>query len=136
VLTQQRRQKAPKVYSLHAPEVERIGGANVYRERQALTNGKAHKPYELKVYTQGQKRGVTDEIKRQFRRRAAIEPVIGHTKSEHRMERDYLAHRAGDAANAVLAAAGYNFRRLLRWLSFLLLVWLRGSVAQANVSLA
>jgi IS5 family transposase len=49
VLTQQRRQKAPKVYSLHAPEVERIGGANVYRERQALTNGKAHKPYEFGV---------------------------------------------------------------------------------------
>jgi hypothetical protein len=52
------------------------------------------------------------------------------------MERNYLAHRAGDAANAVLAAAGYNFRRLLRWLSFLLLVWLQGSVAQTSVSLA
>ena len=36
------------------------------------------------------------------------------------MGRNYLAHRAGDAINAVLAAAGYNFRLLIRWLRFLL----------------
>ena len=36
------------------------------------------------------------------------------------MGRNYLWHRAGDATNAVLAAAGYNFRRLLRWLGLLL----------------
>jgi hypothetical protein len=33
----------------------------------------------------------------------------GHLKAEHRMGRNYLAHHAGDAVNAVLAAAGYNF---------------------------
>jgi transposase, IS5 family len=38
------------------------------------------------------------------------------------MDRDYLAHRPGDAINAVLAAAGYNFRRLLAWLRLLLRV--------------
>ena len=36
------------------------------------------------------------------------------------MGRNYLWHRQGDAINAVLAAAGYNFRRLIRWLSLLL----------------
>ena len=36
------------------------------------------------------------------------------------MGRNYLAQRAGDATNAVLAAAGYNFRRLLAWLALLL----------------
>jgi transposase, IS5 family len=36
------------------------------------------------------------------------------------MGRNYLWHRAGDATNAVLAAAGYNFRRFIRWLSLLL----------------
>ena len=46
----------------------------------------------------------------------AVEPVIGHAKAEHRMGRNYLAGTQGDAANAVLAAAGYNFRRLLEWL--------------------
>jgi hypothetical protein len=36
------------------------------------------------------------------------------------MGRNHLAHRAGDAINAVLAAVGYNFRLLIRWLRFLL----------------
>jgi transposase, IS5 family len=36
------------------------------------------------------------------------------------MGRNYLAHHAGDAVNAVLAAAGYNFHLLLRWLELLL----------------
>ena len=59
--------------------------------------------------------------KRQMRRRSAVEPVIGHLKAEHRMGRNTLVHSAGDAANAVLAAAGYNFSLLIRWLRFLLL---------------
>jgi Transposase DDE domain len=63
---------------------------------------------------------VTETIKRELRRRSAIEPVIGHAKAEHRMGRNFLAGREGDAANAVLAAAGYNFRRLLEWLALLL----------------
>jgi carbamoyltransferase len=46
---------------------------------------------------------------------------IGHLKEHHRMGGNYLAHASGDAINAVLAAAGYNFRRLLAWLKFLLL---------------
>jgi transposase, IS5 family len=179
VLSQERRQRGRKVYSLHAPEVECIG------------KGKAHRPYEFgvkvsvattvklsaggqfvahvaalpgnpydghtlakiipaierlvgngldriiadagyrghnappehrfSVYTAGQKRRVTEQIKREFKRRAAIEPVIGHLKDDHRMGRNYLAHAAGDAINPVLAAAGYNFRRLITWLRFSLL---------------
>jgi hypothetical protein len=61
------------------------------------------------------------QVKREFKRRAAIEPVIGHLKEHHRMGRNHLAHASGDAINAVLAAAGYNFRCLLAWLRFLLL---------------
>ena len=76
--------------------------------------------HKFKVYTSGQKRRMTPAIKREMRRRAAIEPVIGHIKNEHRMGRDYLAHEQGDAINAVLAAAGYNFRQLLNWLRILL----------------
>ena len=48
-----------------------------------------------------------------------MEPVIGHLKHEHRMGRNHLAHRTGDAINAVLAAVGYNFRLLLKWLALL-----------------
>ena len=72
--------------------------------------------HKFKVYTAGQKRRVTPQIKREFKRRAAIEPVIGHLKEHHRMGRNHLAHASGDAINAVLAAVGYNFRRLLAWL--------------------
>jgi len=76
--------------------------------------------HRFKIYTSGQKRRMTPAIKREMRRRAAIEPVIGHIKTEHRMGRNYLAHAQGDAVNAVLAAAGYNFRLLLTWLRLLL----------------
>jgi IS5 family transposase len=73
------------------------------------------------VFTAGQKRRVTPTIKRQMKRRAAVEPVIGHLKNDHRMRRNHLAHETGDAINAVLVAVGYNFRRLLHWLRLLLL---------------
>src|SRR3982074_1574273 len=70
--------------------------------------------YKFRVFISGQKRGVTPRIKRQLHRRSAIEPVIGHLKEEHRMGRNYLWHRRGDAANAILPAVRYNFPRLLR----------------------
>ena len=63
-----------------------------------------------------QKRGVFGIIKRELRRRSAIEPVIGHLKSEGHLGRCYLKGRPGDAANVILSAVGYNFRRLLAWL--------------------
>jgi IS5 family transposase len=190
VREQQRGQRGPKVYSLHAPEVECIG------------KGKPHKPYEFgvkvsvattlkhckggqfvahvralpgnpydghtlaevipaieqlvgntierlhadagyrghnappdykfKIYTSKQKRRVTPQIKREMRRRSAVEPVIGHLKDEHRMGRNYLAHRHGDFNNAVLAAVGYNFRRLIRWLRILLCLILRAFFPQSK----
>jgi transposase, IS5 family len=64
---------------------------------------------------------VTPQIKREFKRWAAIEPVIGLLKEHHRMGLNHLAHASGDAINPVLAAAGYNFRRLLACLRLLLL---------------
>jgi IS5 family transposase len=178
VLDQKQRQRGPKVYSLHAPEVECIGKGKAHRpyefgvkvsvattlshakggqfvthvkalpgnpydghtlktvipEMEALIGNiierllgdkgyrghNAPPEYKFRVFISGQKRRVTPKIKRELRRRSAIEPVIGHLKSEHRMGRNYLWHRQGDAANAILAAAGYNFRRLIRWLELLL----------------
>jgi IS5 family transposase len=178
VREQQQRQRGPKVYSLHAPEVECIGKGKAHRpyefgvkvsvtttlkhaaggqfvthvkslpgnpydghtlatvipEMEALVGNtieriladkgyrghNAPPDYKFRIFLSGQKRGVTPNIKRQLRRRSAIEPVIGHLKAEHRMGRNYLWFRHGDANNAVLAAAGYNFRRLIRWLRLLL----------------
>jgi IS5 family transposase len=77
-------------------------------------------PKPGRVFRSGQKRGVHGQIKRELRRRSAVEPVIGHLKQEHRMDRNYLKAREGDRINAVLAAAGYNFRRIAQWLKALL----------------
>lgn len=49
-----------------------------------------------------------------LKRRQAIEPAIGHAKSDHRMDRCWLQGAAGDALHAVLCAAGFNIRWLLR----------------------
>lgn len=182
VRDQQQRQRGPKVYSLHAPEVECIGKGKAHRpyefgvkvsvatthrharggqfvihakalpgnpydghtlatvipDMEALVGNtlkrafvdkgyrghNAPPDYKFRVFIAGQKRRVTPKIKREMRRRSAVEPVIGHLKSEHRMGRNYLWHRQGDAINAVLAAVGYNFRLLIRWLRLLLFCFL------------
>ena len=56
-----------------------------------------------------------------MKRRAAVEPSIGHLKVEHRLERNRLKGVAGDAFNAILSAAAMNFQKLLRafWRIFL-----------------
>jgi len=103
------------------PEIETQVGANLARivADRGYRGHNAPPNHKLKVYISQQKRGVTEAIKRDLRRRSAVEPVIGHAKSEHRMGRNFLKGSHGDAANAVLAAAGYNFRRLLAWLAIL-----------------
>ena len=50
-----------------------------------------------------------------MQRRAAIEPVIGHLKDDHRMRRNHFKGRVGDRINTVLAAAGYNISLLRHW---------------------
>ena len=66
----------------------------------------------------------TRALRRMLKRRAAIEPTIGHLKSDNRMNRNYLTGREGDKINAVLSAAGYNLRKLLRWVVFAPIFWL------------
>ena len=108
------------------PEIETQIGASLSRivADRGYRGHNAPPDHKMKVYISGQKRGVTEAIKRDLRRRSAVEPVIGHAKAEHRMSRNFLKGTHGDAANAVLAAAGYNFRRLLAWLAILWHVFL------------
>jgi IS5 family transposase len=176
VRSQDHRQRGPKVYSLHAPEVECIGkgkarapyefgckvsiatpitqpkGGQFVLHARALhgnpfdghTLGSAiadiermtgievkrghvdkgyrghNHPHKFRIWISGQVRRTTAAVKREMKRRAAIEPVIGHVKAEHRMDRNYLKGRQGDRINAILAAAGYNFGLLLCWLAELL----------------
>jgi transposase, IS5 family len=176
VCSQDQHQRGPKVYALHAPEVECIGKGKarapyefgckvsiatpvtspkggqfvlhakalhgnpfdghtlgpVVADMEKLTGVEARRihvdkgyrghtyPHQFRVWISGQVRRVTASIRREMKRRAAVEPVIGHVKAEHRMDRNYLKGRVGDRINAVLAAAGYNFGLLLRWLAELL----------------
>ncbi len=103
------------------PAIEQTIGAELERIVTDAGYKGHHAPKEkrFQVYVAGQKRGLSPAIKRAFRRRSAVEPVIGHLKAEHRMGRNHLIGSAGDAINAVLAAVGYNFRLLLRWLALL-----------------
>ena len=194
VRDQKQHQRGPKIYSLHAPEVECIGkgkphkpyefgvkvsvattlrhskGGQFVTHAQALPGNpydghtlatvipdmealigntikraftdkgyrghNAPPDYRFRVFIAGQKRRVTPKIKRELRRRSAVEPVIGHVKSKHRMGRNYLWHRQGDAINAVLAAAGYNFRLLIRWLRLFLFRFLIAVFGQIQIAIA
>ena len=73
-----------------------------------------------RVFKSGQKRGVHGQIKKELRRRPAIEPVIGHCKSDGHLGRNFLKGRLGDQINAVMSVVGYNLRLILKWLSNLL----------------
>jgi hypothetical protein len=89
--------------------------------------------HKMKVYISGQKRGVTEAIKPDLRKPAkGVEPVIGHAKSERRRGRNFLKGTHGEAANAVLAAAGYSFRRLLAWLAILWRAFVMALLANAS----
>ena len=69
-----------------------------------------------RVFIARQRRGLTPTIKRELRRRSAIEPMIGHMKADGRLGRNYLLGAAGDAINALLVVAGHNLRLILNWL--------------------
>jgi hypothetical protein len=73
-------------------------------------------PNKLKVYKSGQKRGITPTIKKELRRRSAVEAVIGYMKTDGRLGRNFLKDPDGDRAYATLVGAGYNYRLVLKWL--------------------
>ncbi len=106
------------------PDLEKLTGVAV----RCIHGDKGYRghnyPDRFKVWISGQVRRVTKAIRREMRRRAAVDPVIGHLKDGHRMRRNHLKGRDGDCINAVLAAVGYNFSPLLRWFAELLRVWL------------
>ena len=166
ILRQQRRD-SPKLYSVHAPEVECIAKGKAHKpyefgckvavvttsrtgwvvgveavhenpydgatlapalsQVERLTQvrpeaafvdrgfkGTTHHPEDVAVYLSGRKR-LTRTLKALLRRRAAIEPVIGHLKHDHRMERNHLLGQEGDRINALLTGCGFNLRKLWRF---------------------
>ena len=65
-----------------------------------------------------------ENTKAKFRRRSAIEPIIGHLKFDHRMVRNHLKGIQGDFINCVLAAAGFNLKKMLRKIASSFTHWL------------
>ena len=72
---------------------------------------------DVGIVHRGKARQLSQAERKQLKRRQAIEPIIGHLKSDHGMDRCHLKGRAGDAMHAVLCAAGYNIRWLLRMIA-------------------
>jgi IS5 family transposase len=68
----------------------------------------------VELIHRGKFKRLTDKQRRWLKRRQAVEPVIGHVKQDHGMQRCWLKGSEGDALHAVLCAAGYNLRWLLR----------------------
>lgn len=165
-LYEQQRQDKPKVYSLHASEVECISQGKAHKRYEfgckvsIVTTSKAgwvvgidarhgnpydgarlkpalkqveeltavkpkevfvdkgyggseHHPEGVRVYISGRKK-LRRRLAKLLKRRAAIEPVIGHTKQEHRLERNHLLGTVGDRINAMLSGCGWNLKKLMR----------------------
>jgi len=75
------------------------------------------------------------KARKRFRKRAGIEPVIGHLKSDFRLLRNYLKGSVGDSINLMLAAAAYNFRKLMRQLLDYLLLFTEALMVHLNASI-
>lgn len=171
----------PKIYSVHAPEVECIAKGKVHKKYEfgvkvglVTTNKESFvlaakslpgNPYDghtlqacldqakrtsgvaarevfvdkgykghgcttdtCKVFISGAKRGITPSINKRLKRRNAIEPVIGHMKSDGRLARNFLKGSHGDAINALLCAAAHNLRKILNKLRLFWAVWMHAWV--------
>jgi IS5 family transposase len=116
-------------------QAEAMTGVTV--ERAYVDKGYKGHDYEgsARVIVSGRKRGLTPQMKRELRRRSAIEPMIGHAKNDGRLGRNYLLGHDGDRINALLAAAGHNLRLILRKLRLLfaqMLADLLGPIAKQD----
>jgi transposase, IS5 family len=76
--------------------------------------GVDHENPQVEIIHRGKYKSLTRPQRRWLKRRQAVEPTIGHLKSDHRMDRCWLQGQLGDALHTVLCAAGYNLRWLLR----------------------
>jgi transposase, IS5 family len=112
-------------HTLDATIGQVIAMTGVEPERTYVDRGYRGHDYAKKerVFITGQRRGLTPTMRRELRRRSAIEPMIGHMKADGRLGRNHLLGAAGNAINALLVAAGHNLRLILNWLR-LFITWL------------
>lgn len=97
----------------------------------------------VQLIHRGKFKSLDEQQRRWLKRRQAIEPAIGHAKSDHRLDRCWLTGSTGDALHAVLCAAGFNIRWLLRAIAakglkallFLLSQWASYAASACGVAL-
>lgn len=82
-----------------------------YRGRRSVLGTKIITPKPLPASTNSYQK---QKARKRFRARAGIEPIIGHLKHDHRMLRNYLSGVEGDKINTILAATGFNLKKMLR----------------------
>jgi len=88
--------------------------------------------YEQKHNTAYQR----NKARKQFRRRAAIEPIIGHVKHDHRMIRNYLKGAMGNELNLLLAATGFNLKKRLNQIKEQIIFWYKVFFYPYNIKLS
>ena len=99
------------------------------RQPKIATVDKGYKGVKVpntQILRSGQKRGITKTLRKMIKRRSAIEPTIGHMKTDGRLGRNPLKGALGDALHAVLCGARHNIRLLLKKLAlFFVRIWQR-----------
>ncbi len=100
-----------------AEALESAEDASGVRAKQAFVDRgyKGSRPSvpDVEVYISGQRR-LTRWMRKWLKRRQAVEPIIGHMKHDHRMDRNYLMGWDGDCINAILAGCGFNLMKIYR----------------------
>lgn len=96
-------------------QVQRLTGV---RPQEAFVDkgfrGQGHHPKAVAVYISG-RRNLTPQLGKLLKRRSAIAPVIGHTKHDHGMAKNYLLGKVGDRINALLSGCAWNLKKLWRY---------------------
>jgi IS5 family transposase len=96
-----------------APQSATVDRGYKGRSKIAETLIQIPKPFNQKMTRYRQ-----NKLKKSFKRRAAIEPTIGHLKTDHRLSRNFYKGIIGDNINVMLAAAAFNFKRMMnKWKS-------------------
>jgi hypothetical protein len=106
-------------------QVERITGCKV--QRSFVDRGyRGHKLKDPQVLISGRRQGMTPQMKKELKRRSAVEPAIGHMKTDGKLGHNYLLGGLGDTINVLLCGAGHNIRLILKKLRKKLLLLCAG----------
>lgn len=102
--------KTLKPAILAAEQITEVAIQNIFVDRGY--RGSQHWPEGKQVFLSG-RRKLQKRLKKLLKRRSAIEPVIGHLKSDHRLKRNLLKGILGDHVNGILAGSAFNFKKIL-----------------------